>query len=495
MSLRVDEAKLKTLPPAAQRELREDLEAFQAALEDNPLLSFMPHAKQKEYLAARTHIKAFFAGNRVGKSSVSVVDAIIQAIDPEAVPPHLAKFKYHDAPFYCRFLTPDLTRTMEGVIFEKLREYCPRSQLKGGSWDTAYDKQNRVLRFANGSWFDFMTYEQDLDKFGGAALHRVCYDEEPPGVRGEQIRRECQMRLVDFDGQECFTMTPLLGHSFVHEAVWERRFEEDITCVKASMADNPHLSAKARDRILAGLTKEQRQAREHGEFVSLGGLFFPEFTEQFHVVDPPPPAVLKDLTILCAIDPGYERAGILWGAFDSENDLLIFDEFYPHHELPPQHCAEIKRRNDAWGVKPSRYVIDPAVRIRGIQTGEALETAYVREGIYAEHGNNSRGPGIIELKRRFQHGKIKISKDCRNLIWELSRYQRHPNSEDEWAEAKGQADHLVDALRYLALARAWGEPKTSTVEYKRIGYDPTHQAPYRQERPIQTDSPPLGAMS
>jgi hypothetical protein len=87
---------------------------------------------------------------------------------------------------------------MEGVIFQKLREWVPRTQLVGGSWDKAYDKQRRLLRFENGSRFEFMTLRAGAGQVLGAARHRVHYDEEPP----EEIRQECQMRLIDYGGDE-----------------------------------------------------------------------------------------------------------------------------------------------------------------------------------------------------------------------------------------------------------------------------------------------------
>src|SRR6185436_13836292 len=102
----------------------------------------------------------------------------------------------------------------------------------------AFVKDRRILQFANGSWWQFMTFEQDLDKFGGAALHRVHYDEEPP----EQVRKENRMRLMDYGGDELFTMTPLQGIGWTYNEIWMRRHERDITAVQVSIDDNPAIS-------------------------------------------------------------------------------------------------------------------------------------------------------------------------------------------------------------------------------------------------------------
>ncbi len=64
----------------------------------------------------------------------------------------------------------------------------------------AFDKQQRVLRFKNGSWIQFNSSEQDREKLGGVALHRIVYDEEPR----QEVRNECLTRLIDYDGEELF---------------------------------------------------------------------------------------------------------------------------------------------------------------------------------------------------------------------------------------------------------------------------------------------------
>jgi phage terminase large subunit-like protein len=60
------------------------------------------------------------------------------------------------------------------------------------------------LRFNDGSYIDFLTYETDLDKFGGPQRHFLGYDEPPP----RDIRDEGLVRLTRFGGFEMFAMTP-----------------------------------------------------------------------------------------------------------------------------------------------------------------------------------------------------------------------------------------------------------------------------------------------
>ena len=161
----------------------------------------------------------------------------------------------------------------------------PRGQLKGSSFERAYDKVQRVLWLKNGNWFQFFSNDQDLDKFGGAALHRIVYDEEPR----EDVRRECLMRLIDYGGEELFGMTPLHGMSWVFDEIFEpweqgRLLEDSGRVVVVDMEDNPHLDRVTMHRVLAGLSEEERESRKSGRFVSFSGLIYPRFQTSTHVL-------------------------------------------------------------------------------------------------------------------------------------------------------------------------------------------------------------------
>ena len=72
-------------------------------------------------------------------------------------------------------------------------------------------------------------------------LHRVVYDEEPR----QEVRNECLTRLIDFDGEEIFALTPFSGMAWLFDEVydpWERGDldPKDGRVVVVDMDDNPH---------------------------------------------------------------------------------------------------------------------------------------------------------------------------------------------------------------------------------------------------------------
>jgi phage terminase large subunit-like protein len=457
-SLRVDPDRLASLPPEEQERVRDQLAQLEQAFRRNPLLRYQPHRKQQEFhRLPAPPTRAFFGGNRSGKSTATIVDSIIQAVDRDILPEHLEGYKRWEPPFYCRVVTPDLTNTLDGVILQKFREWCPKSQLRGGSFDRAYDKVQRTLWFRNGSWFQFFSNDQDLDKFGGAALHRVVYDEEPR----QDIRRESLMRLIDYGGEELFGMTPLNGMSWVFDELyepWERgRLPADEgRIVVVDMEDNPHLDRVTMQRVLGGLALEEREARKSGRFVSFAGLIYPQFRPDRHIV--PVQEVPGAVEVFCGIDPGFRHmTGVVFCFLDAQDRLVVFDELACRQQTIRQVCDQIRATCKKWDVRPNWFVIDPASRNKNNQTGRSDAQEFHDNGITTIPGQNAVGAGINRVKERLDADKLLIAAHCSELHGEFRRYRwvkdttrREDASPDKPVK---KDDHLLDALRYVVMQR------------------------------------------
>lgn len=496
--LEIDEAELAKLSPEDLAAANAATQALRDLLDANPLNSYFPHQKQKAFHLAKQRTRMVLGGNRSGKTTSGAADDLIQALPPELVPAHLQGFKKFgfDTPFFCRVITPDLSDTLD-VVLDKYKEMCPPAALRGGGWDKAYDKVKRNLHFARGDRINFMSTEQDPNKFGGRALHRIHWDEEPAGPNSWRIYRESRQRLIDYGGDMVFSMTPLLETEWVEQTIWEKRLADPdkVFGVQISMRDNPHLSETEIEEALEDLTAEERRAVEHGEFVAFAGKFFDEFTDQDHVRPRPDRDAVRQWDVVVGIDPG-DHTGIVWVGFDADLRAFAFDELSPSKKaLVPDICDAIKAKNEGWGLTRVNYVIDPAARIGSGPNQENFESAYAREGIFCSTGMNQRGPGIMEIKRRLQKGLAFVSEECPRLRWEISKYRRKPDSQDPF-EAVKRDDHEVDAWRYALLERAWAKPKKSRKRrrdnWNSQTYNPNFQPAYSPPRP---DSAPMGSFS
>jgi hypothetical protein len=470
---------LRSVPAEVQNspEFHRYAAAWKELVESNPLWNYTPHPKQTAFHSARTRVKVFLGGNRSGKSTAGTVDDVIQAVDHEWVPDHLKAYKIWEPPFKCRIVTPDFKRSHAAVI-ETLRMWCPQGQLRGGSFDSAYEKQEKILWFANGSFIEFMTSEQDLDQFGGSARHRIHFDEEPDGEKGEEIRQECEMRLTDYRGDELFTFTPLngLGWTFdefeeekgpeVSREVW---LDQRMVVVRAWTTDNPAIDKEEIAEREARLPEKVREARLQGKFTHFKGLVYEMWDPELHVVPRPSKKHVGGLECWEAIDPGVKTTGVLFGGFDKRNGLLIYDELYLHDaDAIPENAAElIRAKREFWGVEPVATLIDPSANNRDLVRQDTVRAAYARAEVSTINAKNDVEGGVFEVMRRLEHETdevpdplVVVAENCTHLRKEIGKYRVKETPDGKFAVVK-RDDHVADCARYLCAARPTVPPELS----------------------------------
>lgn len=505
----IDKDRLKRLPLAKQKEVLGKLEQLIEYKKVNPLYFYnhvnlgivTVHRKQLLYHLLGKDIKyrALFGGNQSGKTTAGVADNIIQAIDEEMVPKHLLQYKKFQPPFYCRIFTPDLSATMV-TVQEKMKELVPPSQLVGNSWDKAYNKLTRVTRFKNGSWFMWNSYDQEREKLGGVTLHRVHFDEEPPEI----IYEESLPRIVRYNGDMTFTLTPLNGLTWMWDGVFllsggeeqtdEYSFvnkSENVASIVVDMDDNPTLNEEAKQSILSKYSPEVRKARKEGRFVHFAGLIYNDFKKAEHVMVPTdengemrtrPFEGREDVNITVGIDPGLNRTAVIWVAQDSKGYKEVFEELFTTDWTIEEICKKIHEINTYHGVAPNQYIIDPHAKDRSKQSGKSDQSQFHRHGIYVILGTNKVPAGIDAVKEELRNNRLRIHAGCRNLIHEFERYRwkEQPRSGEDRAEPQPikKDDHGLDALRYVIMFH----PPTPLVEeedkrtnlQKMMDYDKEH---------------------
>jgi hypothetical protein len=489
------------------KSLEELQELYLRLGDENPLTGLYLNEKQSAFVGGRQKTKLFVGGNRSGKTTAGVCDDLIQCLDEKWIPAHMRKFKQWQAPCFIRIVTPDYGKTMQAVL-EAVRKWVPRQALRKGSWDGGWSEQGKVLSFANGSLIEIMTYEQDLDKFGGTARHRIHYDEEPDGEKGEAIREECVTRLIDFNGDELFTFTPLNGLGWMFDGLWEQKGPEvahqvwvndEMVVVQSDMDDNPTLSEEGKAKALAAYPEKVREARKRGDFTHFKGLVYEEFDYGKHVLKERPTINhVRSLDTLVAIDPGIRTTAVSFLAFDADNVALVYDELYLHDQaaIPANAAKAIKAKLKLWRTTADWYYIDPSARNRNLVTGENVQSAFQREDIVCQPGNSEVEAGVWELKRRLESTPtgLLISPHCEKFLWEMRRY-RFDDKEDGTFAVLKKDDHLMDATRYACMARTWYAPVVPERLPTQPTFEPNFQPPYREERFENPNTPPLGVNS
>lgn len=427
------------------------------------IFAYEPHEKQRVFHCSSCKKKLYIGGNRSGKTVGGIVEDIWWLIGKHPFR------KTPSGPVRGRVVSVDFVNGIEKIILPMFKQWLPASYLINGSWEDSYDKLLRTLTLANGSFVEFMSYDQDLDKFAGTSRHFIHFDEEPP----KDIFTECTARLVDTGGSYWITMTPVEGMTWVFDDLYEPGLDgtKDVDVVEVSMTDNPHLDLEAIADFLDGLDADERKAREHGQFVQLGGLIYKTFkakpvSEGGHLIESgwlPP----REWLVAASLDHGFNApTAWLWHAISPDGEIVTFHEHYLAGATVDVHAAAVRKYNTTvLRREPDYYIGDPSIVNREPLSGSSVHLEYIKFGIPITLGNNDVRAGINRVARYLKlrpNGKPNwvITENCVNLIKEMRRYRwatfaskKIANQNNVKDEPHKKDDHACDSARYFFMSR------------------------------------------
>lgn len=466
---------LAGLPDSKRRELEQLLLERDKAQQRDPVLFFRPNpcrncgeryenrecsqhrTGQHAFLQSHTAITAAFAGNQFGKTTALIVKAYCQHLPEDVLPAHLKPYRFitHDEPVVGWIVCPS-AKAAANYVIPALQQWAPRSFLLGGSFGKAWAKQDSYLRFKDGGRLHLFTYEMDPDKFVGAQIDYVGYDEPPP----QAIFNECSVRVIKRQGRQFFTLTPVNsggGIGWIYRDIHLKQDHPDITVVQGSIHDNPHLPESEVKRFLAlHAADPDLAARESGEFVHVGGMIYPNGFEDVlvdvDVAEKDDRERIQVLFTIVSIDPGLKEAAITWNGFDADNSQIVYDEIRLKDKTPADYAAAIKRRNEQWGINNILYVVDPSFRIRSMTSKETVQQELIRHGIPPVPGQNDVETGVQQIRRRMKAGTFKVARRLNELRQEALFYRMEDRPDGEFHEIHENC-HGLDTVRYAAMQR------------------------------------------
>ncbi len=297
----------------------------------------------------------------------------------------------------------------------------------------------------------FKTYDQGRERWAGATLQCVWFDEEPP----VDIYLEGLTRTNATGGMVYLTFTPLLGMSEV-----VRRFltedSPDRHDVNMTIEDALHIPQAERQRIIDSYPPHEREARINGTPILGSGRIFP-VSEAEIACDPF--AIPEYWPRLGAMDFGWNHpfAAVLL-AYDSEGDVIYVTRTYrAREETPLVHVRTIRQ----WGRwLPWAWPHDGMQHDKG--SGVQLSRQYEADGLnmigkHATFGDGSTGveAGIFQMLERMQTQRFKVFNNLGDWFEEFRLYHR--------VEGKVVKEHddLMAATRYgvMMIRKSECEPR------------------------------------
>lgn len=468
-----------------------------ALVKDHGLAFYRPHEKQHAFHSATAKERGFFAGNRTGKSECSAAETIAWFVgertwykysfpiygvrDGKAV-----VVDFHDGhenhPLVRQgipqratkqlVITTDWKKVDEVWTSElgdppgKLWKFIPTThdgrpfkvetrRNHEGIVDRVYNPDTgAIIRFTNEQ--AFIKNPQSGESTDN---DRIVIDE--PVI--EELFNAHARGLVDRDGQADFTLTALR-----QRWIYDRFHPEDPAdaksyrfSVRATMNDNPHLKAEAKERYLDNLSDEERECRELGIPLELTGLVYKEFRPEFHKLpkDPLPAGWTSwsnpplDWTIYVAIDvhPQTPQA-VLFVAVPPMGVPIIYHEIWKSC-VADVLAEEIKLHTSGRSVAaikadPKAWEEDPVYRVSMAQRFQAA-------GLPVEKASKAKDFGIQNMRSILNRetidpasGKrrpaVYFAPTLKRTLFEIARY-----GYDKENKPADKDDHMMENMYRL----------------------------------------------
>lgn len=412
------------------------------------------HVKQLEFHRSQKRNRWVFGGNRSGKTECGAVECVYMA---RGVHPYRENRDSTNG-----WVVSLSTQVQRDVAQQKVLSYLRSEWIRNivmlrGRQDNPSGGVIDYIEVENVSGkisrIGFKSCDQGREKFQGASLDYVWFDEEPP----KAIYEECRMRILDRRGDIFATMTPLLGLSWVYYDIYQNTSgDKNVQTFSMEWADNPYLSAEEIADMTASLSREALDSRRYGRFSEARGLVYPEFCEDVNVIEPfDIPHEWQDTL---SIDPGLNNPlSCHWYATDYDGNVYVLYEHYEagrnvyyHAKCIHEICEKLRWKKGMSG--RVNALIDSAATQRTLSATRSVAELFYDHGINVNtHVNKDLFAGINRVRRYLsgdRHPKLYIFSNCVNLIREIKGY--FYGSGDV---PRKRDDHALDELRYYIMSR------------------------------------------
>ena len=412
------------------------------------------HKKQIAFHKCKKRNRWIFGGNRSGKTECGAVECVYMA---RGIHPYRK-----NRPNVFGWVVSLSQQVQRDVAQKKILQYLAPEWIediamtvgKKGSPSGVIDQIRVKNVFGGVSVIGFKSCDQGREKFQGASLDFVWFDEEPP----KDIYDECRMRVMDRAGDIFGTMTPLKGLTFVFDEIYMNRGNNpEVWYEFMEWADNPFLKKSEIQLFESSLDEKQLESRRYGKFCVNEGLVYPEFDERIHVIAPfPIPFEWQDQI---SIDPGLNNPlSAHWYCTDYDGNVYVIAEHYEAKRDIDHHAERIRRISEALGWHTDFKgrlcaLIDSAANQRTLAGSKSVSELFYERGINVNANvDKNLFAGIARVKSylKGENGKprLYIFENCVNLIRELKGYF--------WGEGdvpKKRDDHALDELRYYLMTK------------------------------------------
>lgn len=441
-----------------KRELLSLLEARDRSIAENKLKHYKPYPKQSEFHEAGSikgiRERLLMAGNQLGKTWSAAGETSMHLTGQY---PQWWKGHRFGAPTtgWAASLTSQGTRdTVQRLLLGPPGEWgtgmIPKDclvDIKRAAHGVPDAVESVTVRYVSGglSHLTLKTYDQGRERWQGATLDFVWFDEEPD----YELYTEGLTRTNATKGIVYLTFTPLLGMSkTVKRFLVEKAPGTHVTHM--TIADAHHYTEEERRAIILAYPEHERKARADGIPMLGSGAVFPVAEEMIRCEAFPLPDHFQRIA---GVDFGYDHPFACgWLAVDPDTDTVYLYDAYKQRATTPMVHAAMMRAKGQW--IPVAWPHDGMQHDKG--SGQPLHVQYRQNGVnmLAEKatwpdGGNSVEAGIMEMIDRMQTGRFKVFSHLNDWWDEYRLYHRKDG------KLVKENDDLISAVRYALMMKRY----------------------------------------
>jgi hypothetical protein len=362
-----------------------------------------------------------------------------------------------------------------------------------------YEYTNSAIKFKNGSRVIMGGFkdDKDIDNYVGQEYDFIAVEEgnQLTKEKKEMLRGSLRTSKSNWRPRWYETFNPGgVGHGDVKERYvlpYRYGIAKRTRFIPATYKDNPNLNVEYVD-YLEGLDGQLGQAWREGDFDIMAGMYFTEWREAIHVVEPFDIPI--DWRRFIALDYGLDAPSSLgWYAVSPEKILYRYREIY-ERGLTYSALAEKYVSLTPHNERIEYMVADPSIWNRDGRNDLALSGAEIFERRVneltknsinkcprMERGNNDRitGWGVLrEHLRPYQtkdpttgkeiiRARLQVFNTCYNFI-RVMPLQIHDDNKPEDLDSDME-DHAPDEARYAVMSRP--SPSYSLDDIRKREFD------------------------
>lgn len=443
------------MKPRDRAELERLLKIYNYRLENEKIRFWEDNKGQAEFeqLFLKNSESALFAGNGSGKTAKGG-NIVVRC----ALGSHAGKFE--QAPVMGDKVTiwvgsPSIDVQMaaaEKAITDLLPEKMIEHIKRGSQGEVA------TIELKNKSEIVFKTYKQGRELWQGGNVDMIWLDEEAP----EDVFKEALARLRGGKSPKLiYTMTPLKGFTHPYKYFVEGGKAHMFCSTDVNRANLPQLYIEEK---LTG-TDTEIQMRRHGLFSNPTGQMLPDWDRSVHLIEHIEPE-RRETIFIGGYDFGTTHpSAIVFCAIDLDGNVYVFAEWKKSDATFDEQALALRMKHKEYGFKV--FYADPSAK------QAILELKH--RGLPIKAGMNDKAVGYNLLRELLRTGKMFISKECPNLVYEIENLTVKEEKEGRTIGRDGQEGYghfdLVAALRYAVTSFFKMKPERESTKEDKMWKD------------------------